>query len=248
MNIHLLITKSSSCHFLIFNSIVIQRNHVSWLWLISYLQMEFNEKELRREISYAIKNIHGIRQVIHIFLVLVQTTTRKLMFVSGWWRRLSSSEQGRARSWEEETGDSHLSLRVISCIVILAKETFSIKKKEKHFLRSERCSVQLGTCQWAGPCSPEPCVLRTEAWPAHEESFLTQRHGREISAAVGEEDWERRMKVVTFELNLACRENKNHFNRRRCAVCLHACACVRNTRGWQSLSGEDERKGLRRKD
>lgn len=26
-------------------------------------QMEFNEKELRREISYAIKNIHGIRQV-----------------------------------------------------------------------------------------------------------------------------------------------------------------------------------------
>lgn len=25
--------------------------------------MEFNEKELRREISYAIKNIHGIRQV-----------------------------------------------------------------------------------------------------------------------------------------------------------------------------------------
>lgn len=34
-----------------------------------HLQMEFNEKELRREISYAIKNIHGIRQVIYIFLV-----------------------------------------------------------------------------------------------------------------------------------------------------------------------------------
>lgn len=30
--------------------------------------MEFNEKELRREISYAIKNIHGIRQVLHVFL------------------------------------------------------------------------------------------------------------------------------------------------------------------------------------
>lgn len=26
-------------------------------------QMEFDEKELRREISYAIKNIHGIRHV-----------------------------------------------------------------------------------------------------------------------------------------------------------------------------------------
>lgn len=29
--------------------------------------MEFNEKELRREISYAIKNIHGIRQVLPCF-------------------------------------------------------------------------------------------------------------------------------------------------------------------------------------
>lgn len=28
------------------------------------LQMEFDEKELRREISYAIKNIHGIRHVL----------------------------------------------------------------------------------------------------------------------------------------------------------------------------------------
>lgn len=27
-------------------------------------QMEFDEKELRREISYAIKNIHGIRHVL----------------------------------------------------------------------------------------------------------------------------------------------------------------------------------------
>lgn len=27
------------------------------------LQMEFDEKELRKEISYAIKNIHGIRHV-----------------------------------------------------------------------------------------------------------------------------------------------------------------------------------------
>ncbi|EPQ08653.1 Dynamin-3 [Myotis brandtii] len=34
------------------------------------VKMEFNEKELRREISYAIKNIHGIRQVIPIFPVL----------------------------------------------------------------------------------------------------------------------------------------------------------------------------------
>lgn len=25
--------------------------------------MEFDEKELRKEISYAIKNIHGVRQV-----------------------------------------------------------------------------------------------------------------------------------------------------------------------------------------
>ena len=27
------------------------------------LQMEFDEKELRREITYAIKNIHGIRYI-----------------------------------------------------------------------------------------------------------------------------------------------------------------------------------------
>lgn len=27
-------------------------------------QMEFDEKELRKEISYAIKNIHGVRQVV----------------------------------------------------------------------------------------------------------------------------------------------------------------------------------------
>lgn len=26
--------------------------------------MEFDEKDLRREISYAIKNIHGVRQVL----------------------------------------------------------------------------------------------------------------------------------------------------------------------------------------
>ncbi|KAF4799795.1 Dynamin-3 [Turdus rufiventris] len=31
------------------------------------VKMEFNEKELRREISYAIKNIHGIRQVLPCF-------------------------------------------------------------------------------------------------------------------------------------------------------------------------------------
>ncbi|NXW04897.1 DYN3 protein, partial [Fregetta grallaria] len=31
------------------------------------VKMEFNEKELRREISYAIKNIHGIRQVTGLF-------------------------------------------------------------------------------------------------------------------------------------------------------------------------------------
>uniref|UniRef100_A0A8D0F1E0 dynamin GTPase n=1 Tax=Strix occidentalis caurina TaxID=311401 RepID=A0A8D0F1E0_STROC len=31
------------------------------------VKMEFNEKELRREISYAIKNIHGIRQVLLCF-------------------------------------------------------------------------------------------------------------------------------------------------------------------------------------
>lgn len=46
-----------------------QWNEVSSLWLIFPLQMEFNEKELRREISYAIKNIHGIRQVIPASLV-----------------------------------------------------------------------------------------------------------------------------------------------------------------------------------
>lgn len=31
---------------------------------LSLTQMEFDEKELRREISYAIKNIHGIRHVL----------------------------------------------------------------------------------------------------------------------------------------------------------------------------------------
>lgn len=30
---------------------------------VLYFQMEFDEKELRKEISYAIKNIHGIRHV-----------------------------------------------------------------------------------------------------------------------------------------------------------------------------------------
>lgn len=32
------------------------------MWFVSS-QMEFDEKDLRREISYAIKNIHGVRQV-----------------------------------------------------------------------------------------------------------------------------------------------------------------------------------------
>lgn len=35
--------------------------------MLLFFQMEFNEKELRREISYAIKNIHGIRQVLPCF-------------------------------------------------------------------------------------------------------------------------------------------------------------------------------------
>lgn len=34
----------------------------AYMWFISS-QMEFDEKDLRREISYAIKNIHGVRQV-----------------------------------------------------------------------------------------------------------------------------------------------------------------------------------------
>lgn len=33
------------------------------LYLLVFSQMEFDEKDLRREISYAIKNIHGVRQV-----------------------------------------------------------------------------------------------------------------------------------------------------------------------------------------
>lgn len=44
---------------------------VTHLFVISH-QMEFDEKELRREISYAIKNIHGIRsgfQMPHIHSV-----------------------------------------------------------------------------------------------------------------------------------------------------------------------------------
>ncbi|ERE72476.1 dynamin-3 isoform 3 [Cricetulus griseus] len=45
------------------------------------VKMEFNEKELRREISYAIKNIHGIRQVIHVFSVF--NLPRK-MSISKW--------------------------------------------------------------------------------------------------------------------------------------------------------------------
>lgn len=32
------------------------------IWFV-FSQMEFDEKDLRREISYAIKNIHGVRQV-----------------------------------------------------------------------------------------------------------------------------------------------------------------------------------------
>ena len=32
------------------------------VWFV-FSQMEFDEKDLRREISYAIKNIHGVRQV-----------------------------------------------------------------------------------------------------------------------------------------------------------------------------------------
>lgn len=46
-------------------------------------QMEFNEKELRREISYAIKNIHGIRQVTHVFLVFRRPAPRRRVFVGG---------------------------------------------------------------------------------------------------------------------------------------------------------------------
>lgn len=34
------------------------------------------------------------------------------------------------------------------------------------------------------------------------------------------------MKLVTFELNLACIENENDFNRQQCAVCLHVCVHV----------------------
>lgn len=33
------------------------------MWVFVCSQMEFDEKDLRREISYAIKNIHGVRQV-----------------------------------------------------------------------------------------------------------------------------------------------------------------------------------------
>lgn len=33
------------------------------MYLLVFSQMEFDEKDLRREISYAIKNIHGVRQV-----------------------------------------------------------------------------------------------------------------------------------------------------------------------------------------
>ena len=36
---------------------------LSPFFLSFYVQMEFDEKELRKEISYAIKNIHGIRHV-----------------------------------------------------------------------------------------------------------------------------------------------------------------------------------------
>uniref|UniRef100_A0A8D0CZJ2 Interferon-induced GTP-binding protein Mx n=1 Tax=Sander lucioperca TaxID=283035 RepID=A0A8D0CZJ2_SANLU len=35
------------------------------------VKMEFDEKELRKEISYAIKNIHGVRQALRVFFVCV---------------------------------------------------------------------------------------------------------------------------------------------------------------------------------
>jgi len=38
------------------------------------LQIEYDEKELRREITFAIKNIHGIRYVFTIHVIFTRAT------------------------------------------------------------------------------------------------------------------------------------------------------------------------------
>lgn len=68
---------------------------------------------------------------------------------------------------------------------------------------------------------------------------------------VVEQDWERLMKVVTLELNLACAENKNDFNKQRCLrvyTCLCVCvggagACAMRWERMKSVEAAGEKKG-----
>lgn len=48
----------ASSHVCLSAAVQIKQN-----FFLTLSQMEFDEKELRKEISYAIKNIHGVRQV-----------------------------------------------------------------------------------------------------------------------------------------------------------------------------------------
>lgn len=83
--------------------------------------MEFNEKELRREISYAIKNIHGIRQVLHISLVFSSSSSKKTN-VCKWlakWPFHHLNRIDHKAGGGEEMENPSLSSIVISCIVIL---------------------------------------------------------------------------------------------------------------------------------
>lgn len=49
------------------------------LLLIPLSQIVFDEKELRREISHAIKNVHGVRQVERTQEISVPTNTNMLV-------------------------------------------------------------------------------------------------------------------------------------------------------------------------
>jgi len=55
------------------------RAHADCPVYVALHQMEFDEKELRREISYAIKNIHGIRYVSQTYINLFKRALSKTL-------------------------------------------------------------------------------------------------------------------------------------------------------------------------
>lgn len=91
--------------------------------------MEFNEKELRREISYAIKNIHGIRQVLHASLVFSSSPSKKTgvcKWLAKWpFHHLDRIDHGGGG---EEVENPSLGSIIISCTVMLGR--FQLEKQK----------------------------------------------------------------------------------------------------------------------